>query len=338
MPSSATPAYVSCIDYGPGHYERHEIADLKDFLEHHRPGWAAVRWIDVDGIRDMRVIHSLATKYHLHPLAIEGLLNTSQRPKVDQFKAEGEFQARLFISARMAKISDDSVHSESVSIFLGHATVMTFQQTRGDVWDGIRQRLASPNSRLRANDASFLVYSLLDAIVDECFPIIERVGDRLDELEDAVLSAPTAHVIGELHRIKRALLELRRAVWPMREVIRTLQEETHECFSETARTYMRDVYDHLLQMIEVIDAHREVAVGLTDAYMSSVSIRMNEVMKLLTLISTIFIPLTFLAGVYGMNFQYIPELDNRWAYPVFWATCILLALSMLAWFRRRGWV
>jgi magnesium transporter len=338
MPCAGGDVYVSCIDYCPDQFQAQPVQDLEEFLAHHRPAWSTVRWINIDGLTDMGVIHAVAKKYNLHPLAIEDLLNTSQRPKVDSYPAEGELQARLFISARMAEMLDGGVRSEQVSLFLGHKTVLTFQEKRGDVWGPIRQRIATAGSRLRGNDASFLVYSLLDAIVDQCFPMLEHYGERLEELEAVVLDKPTQETIRQIHQIKRELLLVRRAVWPMREVVRTLQDETHECFSPTARTYMRDVYDHLVQIIEVLETYREMASGLTETYMSAANNRMSEIMKVLTLIGTIFIPLTFLAGVYGMNFHYMPEMNAPWAYPVFWIACVGLAIAMVTWFRHRGWL
>jgi len=191
---------------------------------------------------------------------------------------------------------------------------------------------------LRLNDASFLVYALLDSIVDHCFPILEHFGDALEDLEDEVLANPQRAVINSIHKIKRDLLLLRRAAWPMREVISILHREPHECMSEVTRLYMRDIYDHAVQIIDIIETYRELANDLTETYISSVSNRMNEVMKVLTIIGTIFIPLTFLAGVYGMNFHYFPELGLPWAYGAFWAVCVIVAVSMLILFRRRGWL
>lgn len=338
MPSRPGDVDVTCIDYSAQRHEVQQVRDLQAFLSHHRPPWSVVRWIDVDGLGNMEVIHALAQKYNLHPLAIEDLLSPAQRPKVDAYRAEGEHQARLFIAMRMLQNTSSGLRTEPVTIFLGHTTVLTFQPWRGDVWNPVRQRIATPGSRVRENDASFLVYSLLDALVDECFPILEHYGDELEELEERVLARPEPRTVGEIYRVRREMLTVRRAVWPMREVIRTLQQETHECFSETARTYMRDVHDHLVQIIEVLESYREVAVGLSETYMSVVGNRMNEIMKVLTLIGTIFIPLTFLAGVYGMNFHHMPELDVPWAYPLFWMVCIVLAIGMLTWFRRRGWI
>jgi magnesium transporter len=216
--------------------------------------------------------------------------------------------------------------------------VLTFQESPGDVWSPVRQRVRTPGSALRLNDASFLAYSLIDAIVDEAFPILEHFGDRLEDLEDVVLQRPSPDVIQEIHRLKRELLLVRRAMWPMREVLSKLQRDPHECFSEMTRTYMRDVYDHAVQAIDIVETYREVAGGLTETYMTAISVRMNEVMKVLTVIGTIFIPLTFFAGVYGMNFEYLPEFKWRYGYPMFWGVSLVTAGAMLAWFRRRGWL
>jgi magnesium transporter len=339
LPGGGAPVYVSCIDYNPDQTLFQDVDDLDDFLAHHRPEWSAVRWINIDGLSDMDVIHALAAKYNLHPLAVEDVLNIPERPKVESIGgSESEFQARLFIIARMLQIQNGELENEQISIFLGHKTVLTFQESRGDVWDPIRQRIRTKGSRLRLNDASFLVYALVDAIIDHCFPILENYSDRLEALEEEVLSSPQRTVINAIHKIKRDLLLVRRVAWPMREVIAFLHREPHECMSDVSRIYMRDLYDHIVQIIDIIETYRELANDLTDTYMSSVSNRMNEIMKVLTIIGTIFIPLTFLAGVYGMNFHYFPELGKAWAYPAFWGVCVVLAVSMLIYFRRRGWL
>ncbi len=329
---------VTCIDYGPGGHELSSIDDLEDFLRRHRPGWATVRWINVDGLSDPAAVRALAAKYELHPLAVEDLLDTNQRPKIDAFEQDGDRRARIFVIVRMVQRIRGALSSEQISIFAGHSTILTFQQTRGDVWDPIRQRIAKPGSRMRELDASYLLYALLDAIVDHCFPVLEYYGDRLEELEDLVLERADRETIQQIHALKRELLLLRRAVWPMREVIHGLLREPHECVSEAARVYLRDVYDHSIQIMDIIETYREVASSLTETYMTSMSNRMSEVMKVLTIIGTIFIPLTFLAGVYGMNFAQFPELKWRYGYPAFWVVCIVLGAAMLRGFRRRGWL
>ncbi len=339
LPSGPERAHVTCTDYSPAHVQTQDIADLEPFLDAHRPEWSVVRWINVDGLTDMQVIHALATKYELHPLAVEDLLYVPQRPKVEPYGGgDTELRSRLFVLARTLQIGGAGVHSEQVSMFLGHNTVLTFREATSDTWEPIGQRLEVKNTRLRNSDASFLMYSLLDAIIDRFYPILESYGDRMEELEATILERASRVTMNEINQIKRDLLAMRRVAWPMREVVSTLQREPHECLSETTRVYLRDLYDHVVQIMDIIETYREMAAALTDAYMSSISNRMNEIMKVLTVISTIFIPLTFLAGVYGMNFHHFPELEQTWAYPVFWIVCALLAGSMFIMFRRRRWL
>jgi magnesium transporter len=298
-----------------------------------------VRWISVDGLSDKCAIQILATKYNLHPLAVEDMLQRTQRPKADAYGGEdSEFMARLFIVTHALQIKEGRLQNEQVSIFLGHKTVLTFQENRSAEWDPIRQRIKARGSRLRNSDASFLAYSLMDAIVDSCFPILETYSDRAQELEDLILEHSQPDLLSKIHQFKKDLLLLRWVIWPMREVVSTLQREPHECVSETTRVYLRDLYDHVVQIIDLVETYREIASDLIETYMSSVSNRMNEIMKVLTLIGTIFIPLTFLAGVYGMNFHYLPELDQVWAYPAFWVVCIVTAGVMVLVFRRRHWL
>jgi magnesium transporter len=339
LPGGSTRTHVSCIDYSPGQAAFQEVDDLQDFLLHHRPEWSVVRWISIVGLADMNAIHALATKYDLHPLAVEDVLHARHRPKVESYGGdESEFLARMFIITRMLQITDGHLQHEQLSIFLGHKTVLTFQANRGDTWDLIRQRIRTKGSRLRSNDASFLAYSLLDAVVDSCFPILEHYSDRAEELETQILGRSTPNLLNEIHQLKRELLLLRWVIWPMRDVVLSLQRDPHECLSDDTRVYLRDLYDHVIQIIEIIETYREIASDLTETYMSSVSNRMNEIMKVLTLIGTIFIPLTFLAGVYGMNFRFFPELDLVWAYPAFWLICMVLTTTMLLFFRRRNWL
>jgi len=338
VPGKAASVRITCVDYSPEQVDHQAVLDLPAFIAAHRPEWSTVRWVNVDGIGDLTVIRALAEKYHLHPLAIEDVLHVPQRPRVQAYEADGEFQARLFLIVRELELRDRQLHTEQVSIFVGHKTVLTFQETPGDVWDPVRLRIRTPGSQLRRHDASFLAYSLIDAVVDEAFPILEQFGDRLEELEDRVLQHPGQDTIQEIHRVKRELLLVRRAMWPMREVLQRMQRDPHECFSDITRTYIRDVYDHAIQIIDIVETYRELGTGLTETYMTAMSNRMNEIMKVLTIMGTIFIPLTFLAGVYGMNFHHFPELDWPYAYPLFWVICLATAGGMLTWFRRRGWI
>jgi magnesium transporter len=339
LPGGQAPVRVTCVDYGPDDTRLQEVQDVKAFLAAHRPEWSAVRWINVDGLSNMGVIDALVTKYELHPLAVEDLLHPRQRAKVEPYGGEDTgLPARLFIVARMLELEDERLVSDQISMFLGHRTVLTFQQEPGDVWDPIRQRIQARGSRLRVSDASFLAYSLLDAIVDHFFPLLEHYGERMDALETAILEGPDGSSLEEIHGIKRAMLALRSVAWPMRELVVSLQRDPHECVSDVTRVYLRDLYDHVVQIIEIIETYRERASDLTDSYMSRVSNRMNEIMKVLTIIGTIFIPLTFLAGVYGMNFRFFPELNLPWAYPAFWVICFVVAAIMVLFFRRKDWL
>lgn len=339
-PGDSGRARVTCVDYCPSQVVEQQIDDLASFLGRHRPEWVKVRWINVDGLSDMGAIHALATKYELHPLAIEDLLHLSDRPKVEPYGGEdSELRARLFIVARALELKDGRLASRQISIFLGHNTVLSFCETGSNVWDHVAQRLRTKGSRLRSHDASFLVYSLLDAIVDRCFPILEHYGNQMAQLESALLeSSPQPEIRGQINEIKQDLLLLRWVMWPMREMVGLLQRETHECVSDDTRVYLRDLHDHVVQIIEINEIYRERAGDLSDSYLSAVSNRMNQIMKVLTVIGTIFIPLTFLAGVYGMNFRHFPELDLAWAYPVFWLICIVVGTVMLALFRRKDWL
>jgi magnesium transporter len=333
----AGPVIVTCVDYCPDRVAIVDIHDLPEFLARHRPDWSHVRWINVDGLGRMDVIQALAEKYQLHPLAIEDVVRRWERSKAEEFPGSDDQPGRLFIVARTVDDLDGRLHTDQMSLFLGRSTLLTFQGAHPQDLAPIRARIDTPGSRLRENDVSFLMYVLLDGIVDRYYPVLERYSEWLGALEEQVLDKPTQETLEQIHRIKRELLTLRRAAWPLRELIGHLQRERHEMLSETAQTYLRDVHDHSVQIIDLIESYREIANSQAETYVSVVSNKTNDIMKLLTLVATIFIPLTFLAGVYGMNMQ-IPENSSPFAYPAFWTVCILLAGGMLVFFRRSGWL
>ena len=335
---SAAATRITCIDFGPERAEARDVSDLPGFLAAHRPDWTSVRWINVDGLGDTAAIEALAAKYRLHPLAIEDVLHVPQRPKVDLYRDDGEHQARILAIVRMLQAGREELESEQISIFLGHKTVLTFQEGPGDVWDDVRSRLKTKGSKTRENDASFLVYELLDAIVDDCFPLLERYGDEIEEIERRVLDKPERGAVRDIHRIKRDLLRIRQAIWPLREVIGKLQHEMHECLSDATRLYLRDVMDHAVQILDIVETYRETMGSLSDIYVNSVSLQLNEVIKVLTVISVVFMPLSFYTGLFGMNFEHLPWRDARWAFPGSVALCASISLGMLAWFKRRGWL
>lgn len=335
-PGAAT-ARVVCTDYCPERIEIQEIADIAAFVPVHRPDWSRVRWIHVEGLQDRDVIRALAEKYRLHPLAIEDMLDGAHRPKLDDYPGIDELPGRLFVVAGRVQQLEGCLQAEQLSLFLGRNTLLTFEQVASPAIEEVRRRLQSSRSRLRGNDASFLLYALLDAVVDRLFPVLDEVSARLEAAEEEVLTRPDPQSLPAIHRIKRDLVAIRRVAWPMRELIAELQRERHECLSEITQTYFRDLYDQCVQAIDLIETYREIASAVAETHVSVVSNRTNEIMKVLTVIGTIFIPLTFLAGIYGMNMP-IPENGWRYSYPVFWAVCLGIAGLMLWRFRRGGWL
>lgn len=330
-PAPAGTVGIRCTDYGPERVETREITDLAAFLREPRPEWCRVRWVNVDGLHPFAV-NQLRGHFGFHTLAAEDVLRVPQRPKLETY------EGHLFVVARQLMMRDRVLTSEQVSFFLFKDTLLTFQERAGDVWDPVRQRLLKAGSRLRTYDASYLLYALLDAVVDHCFPILESYGELLQEMEDEVTENPTPHLQRRLHAIKRELATLRRVIWPMREVMNELYREDTEEIASHVKDYMRDVADHTIQVMDAVESCRESASGLHDLYMSSVSNRTNEVMKVLTIMASFFIPITFVAGVYGMNFDLLPELHWKYSYAFFWLICLGITGSLAVYFYRKGWI
>ncbi len=331
----APPPRISVLAYGPDDYVEQELAspeDLPDLLEQ----WPVV-WINVDGLGDESVLLKLAEIFRLHRLAMEDVTSVSQRAKVEQY------DGRCFMVMRMSYLRE-GLQLEQLSVFLGDGFVVTFQQRRGDCLDPVRERIRKGAGRIRRAKADYLAYALLDAVVDGYFPVLEDYGERLERLEAEVIRHPVRDVVGKIHRAKRELMSLRRAIWPLREMFSSLVRDPIPQISDETRVYFRDCYDHVTQIIDMLETDRELASGLMDVYMSGVSNRMNEVMKVLTIIATIFIPLSFIAGVYGMNFDpdaspwNMPELGWRYGYPAVLAVFAVVAGGMLWYFRRKGWL
>lgn len=335
--------FVTCMDYCPDQVQAVDLLDVDDFLAHHRPEWAKVRWINVDGLTDHRLIRALAEKYDLHPQTVDDMLHPGTRPRVEPCQGASGKADRLFIIARMIYLVEGQLRCEQISFYLGKTTLITFQETHGDVWDAVRARILQDGSRLRTNDVSFLLYALLDAVVDQCFPVIEHYSARLEEAEEEVLDQPEPAIIRRIHHVKHELLLLRREFRPMREMLYALQRVDHVNFSTSASLFLRDVYDHSVQVIELMETCREIAISLTETYMNALSHRMNEVMKVLAILSTIFMPLSFLAGIFGMNFPHMPEFEQSWTYPWaypigFYTACLSGISLMIWWFRKKRWV
>jgi magnesium transporter len=293
-----------------------------------------VTWVNIDGLHEPEVVASVGDRFQIHRLVMEDVLSPTQRPKVEDY---GEY---FFVVVRMLGFEKESetITSEQVSLIVGDRYVFSFQERFGDVFEPVRERLREGKGRLRSRGPDYLAYALIDAIVDSYFRILEEVGDHLEDMEESVLRDPSLPVMHRLHHLKREMLILRRAVWPLREVLGSLYRGEVRLVTEETRVFLRDVYDHAVNVIDTVETLREVNSSAIDLYMSHVGNRMNEVMKVLTIIATIFIPLSFFAGVYGMNFEYMPELAVRWAYPALLAWMLLIAGGMLLYFRKKGWL
>ncbi|MGJ3243169.1 MAG: magnesium/cobalt transporter CorA [Opitutales bacterium] len=329
-PDPGTIQYT-IIDYCPERHETNSFEQLEDLLAHPRPAWATVRWINIDGLNPY-VINQTREAFGFHTLAAEDTLKVPQRPKVEPF------DDHLFIVAHMLMLKNDGLVNEQVSFYLYENLLLTFQETPGDVWDPVRERIRRENSRLREREAGYLLYALLDAVVDNAFPILEHFGDRLEAIEEVVIGNPPPEIQRAIYGIKRELALFRRVLWPMREVINELLRDERNRLTDFVKTYLRDVYDHAVQAMDMVETFREMASSLNDLYMSTVSNRMNAVMKVLTIMSSIFVPMTFVAGIYGMNFEHMPELGWKFSYPVFWLVVVSMATGLLLLFRRKRWI
>jgi magnesium transporter len=294
-------------------------------------------WIDIVQFGDSELISQIGKTFGLHKLALEDAVNTHQRPKVE------EYDDYLFVVALMLE-ANDAVNTAQVAFFIGAGYVITFQERPGDCFENVRDRIRKGTGRIRTEGSDYTAYALLDAIVDGYFPVLERMGDRLEALEDRVIGAPEPGNITELHEMKRELLLLRRAIWPHREVFNTLIRNEHPLIAKETQPFLRDCYDHTVQLMDIVETYREMASGLVDVHISSVSMKLNEVMKVLTIVATIFIPLSFIASVYGMNFDRavspwnMPELGWYLGYPFALLLMCASAVGLLWYIWKRGWL
>jgi len=330
--ADSPPPVIRLMRYDAEHLEERTIDDVGEIAGIIERG-GGVSWIDVQGFGDESTLERLREIFDLHPLAIEDAVNTPQRPKAEIYE-----NCYLYLT-RMVRLGEHrEICSEQVTIFLGKSYVLTLQEQYGDVFDPVRKRIRQNEGMVRKHGADYLAYAIIDAVLDGYYPVIEMLGDRLHELEEAILERPSPAGMRRLHSTRHELLALRRAVWPQREAVNTLMREESDLVSPMVREYLRDCYDHSVQASDTIETFRELAASLMDLYLSSLSQRTNEVMKVLTIMASIFIPLTFLAGIYGMNFDYMPALHIRWAYPVLLIVMFLIAVGMVMFFRLKGWI
>ncbi|MCX5753909.1 MAG: magnesium/cobalt transporter CorA [Candidatus Krumholzibacteria bacterium] len=291
-------------------------------------------WINVDGVHDVRVVEKLGACYGIHPIVLEDVVNTVQRPKMLDF---GDY---IFLSLKMLYFegSRDRVKVEQVSLILGLNFVISFQEDVGDVFDPVRDRIRKGTGKLRRAGADFLAYSLIDSIVDGYFTVFEWLGERIEEIQERLIVDPTAENLQTIHHLKSEMIELRKAVWPLREVIANLERVESPLVRKDTLIFLRNVYGHTIEIIETIESFRDLMAGMIDIYLSSLSMKLNEVMKVLTIIATIFIPLTFVVGIYGMNFDYMPECRWHFGYPMVMLVVLTVGVSMLVYFRKKKWL
>ncbi|HQI80237.1 MAG TPA: magnesium/cobalt transporter CorA [Deltaproteobacteria bacterium] len=295
---------------------------------------ASISWINVSGLSEIEAIGKIAAHFGLHPLTTEDILNTGQRPKIED---HGDY---LFASVRMLYPDDggERIIYEQVSIILGENYVLTFQEGGRDVFDPVRERIRTAKGRIRGSGPDYLAYSLLDAVVDQYYVVLEKIGEHVEETEDRLVTNTTPDILRTIHGIKNEMLFLRRIIWPLRDVVAFLARGDSQLIQSGTTLYFRDVYDHTIQAIDSTELYRDIVSSMLDTYLTSLSNRMNEVMKVLTVFATIFIPLTFVVGIYGMNFEYMPELRWRWGYPALWAFMGVMVASMVMYFRRKHWI
>jgi magnesium transporter len=327
---AAGPARLSLLTYTAERAVEHPITALSEVVSLIPPGEQA--WLRIVG-HQTSVLGELGNRFGVHPLVLEDVVNVGQRPKVE------DYDTYVFVVLDLVRWDGArDLQEEQVSLLLFANLLISIQERESDLFKPVEERLRAQRSKMRVQGVDHLAYALIDTGVDHYFPTLERVGEQIDEVEDVLLEKPDRGTFEQLHRIKRDLLRLRKATWPLREMVGAMARTDSALVREGTRVWLRDVYDHAVQIIDIVETFREMTAELADLYLSSVSNRMNEIMKVLTVIATIFMPLTFLVGVYGMNFRNMPELSWAWGYPVVWVVMVLIGAGMVWMFKRRGWL
>jgi magnesium transporter len=323
---------ITIVDYNEEQFQEKEAKSIKEcFPYKDKP---TVTWINIDGVHEVKIIEELGKNYNFHPLILEDIVDTDQRPKIKDF---GDY---IFIILKMHYYDKENneIKIEQVSLIFGKNYVISFQEREGDVFDSIRERIRNNIGRIRKARADYLIYALMDAIIDNYFTILEKLGEETEDLETKVIKNPVPANLQIIYRLKSELIFLRKSVWPLREVISILEKGESALIDKSTNIYLRDIYGHTIQVMDTVETLRDVISGTLEVYLSSVSNRMNEIMKVLTIIATIFIPLTFIVGIYGMNFQYMPELKWVWSYPVVLLGMLIIGIIMVFYFRRKKWM
>lgn len=325
-------AFINIIDYNEAEVQEKSAVTPEECREY--VDKSTVTWINMTGLHDTDILQKLGDVFGIHPLILEDIVNTSQRPKLEDY---GDY---LFLVFKMLYHSsrDGSIVSEQMSLVLGRNYVLSFQEIPGDIFDAIRERIRAGKGRIRKHGCDYLAYTLLDAVVDHYFVVLEDLGDRIDLLQEKVLVNTDRNIVHELHNLKKEVIFMRKNLWPLRELVSGLEKSESHLIHKTMIPYLRDVYEHTVQVLDTVESLRDVLSSVFEIYLSNMSNKMNETMKILTLIATIFIPLTFIAGVYGMNFENMPELKWEMGYAGVWIIMILTASGMCVFFKRKKWL
>lgn len=322
---------INLIEYDQTSTVRKRYGDIDEILP--LPEFPGVKWINVGGPYRVETLEKLGSFFRLHPLVLEDILNIDQRPKLE------DFNSYLFVVLKILQYNDHSsaLEEKQFSLILGPNYVLSFLEKDSSFFDPIMERIENTNSRLRMMKADYLAHAMLDLIVDHYFSVLEKLGENIETLEESLVGIPNINMLHTLHSLRREILMMRKQVWPIREVISTLARGESMLVEESTRIYFHDIYDHLIQVLDMVEMYREALSGMLDLYLSSSNMKMNEIMKLLTIIATIFIPLTFITGIYGMNFMYMPELKLTWGYPAALLVMLAVSLGMVFYFRKRKW-
>ncbi|ADI74225.1 magnesium and cobalt transport protein CorA [Methanohalobium evestigatum Z-7303] len=325
---------ITVIDYSEKSVQEMVTKNVEDcFPFKDQP---SVTWINIDGLHKVDIIEKIGEHFDLHPLVLEDILNISQRPKTEDFENYIYTVLKMFTYNKQ----ENETNIEQVSIVIGSNFVISFQEKEGDIFDPVRDRIRFNKGHIRKMKSDYLAYSLIDTVVDNYFIVLEEIGEQIESVEDELSKNPDPEpeTLQTIHGLKRDVLFLRKSIWPLREVINTLNRNESRLIYKTTQLFLKDVYDHVIQTIETLDTYREMLTSMLDLYLSSINNRMNEVMKVLTIIATVFIPLTFIAGIYGMNFEYMPELYWKWSYPILWMIMVSASLFMFAYFKKKKWL
>ncbi len=323
---------ITIIDYDESSFQEKEANKIEECFPF--KDTPTKTWINIDGVHQLDIIEKIGKHFDLHPLLLEDIVHTDQRPKME------DFDKYIFVVLKMLDYDDakHQIKTEQLSLILGLNYVISFQETEGDVFDDVRERIRNGKGRIRKMHSDYLTYSLIDSIVDHHFVIMEKLGEKIADIEDELVSNPNMVTVQAIHNLKREMIFLRKSVWPLRELVNNLGKSESKLINKATLRFISNVYDHTIQIIDTVETYRDMLSGMLDIYLSSISNRMNEVMKVLTIISTIFMPLTFIAGVYGMNFTYMPELQWSMGYPAILVSMLGITTIMLFYFKRRKWL